>query len=97
MGVRQTDFDALKADHDRLKLRLFAGDELKNTPDNANRLAYADFKIDEGGQSLYVVAASTIALALEAQGKLPSGLTPANVKEIVDAELKRASDFLQGS
>jgi len=72
--------DALMGDIAALKRAVFAGSEQPG--DDAARLAYANFKIGEGGQSVNDRAASALAIALKAHGEDIDGLTEADVQRI---------------
>jgi len=80
--------DALISDIAALKRAVFAGSEQPG--DDAARLAYANFKIGEGGQSVNDRAASALAIALKAHGEDVAGLDEADV-------LRLAAQVLSGA
>ena len=77
-----------RAEFDALKRAVFAGTEQPG--DEGTRLAYANFKIGEGGQSVNDRAASALAIALKAHGEDVDGLDEADVQRIAAQVLSGA-------
>lgn len=79
---------------DAFKRAVFAGKEQPGT--DAERTAYANFKINEGSQSVNDTAQSAIVVALGSSGAVQPGMKPDEVQAIIDRELSKARIIVTG-
>lgn len=85
---------AERAEFDAFKRAVFAGSEQPG--DDAARTAYANFKIEEGGQSVNDTAQSAIAVALQSTGAIHGGMSSNEARAVIAEELRKARIVLGG-